>query len=127
MQYRFETFWRPRLSHGYYFKQCQYTPDDAPPWFQPSVFYVIYYPDPVRSIYFYCYDPYSPHYPQGAYWCRCMSPNNPDYDPDQFSSLAHPTHDIAQADSNFPPFSSTHAKFPGSDEDLPRLPPNLPN
>lgn len=127
MHYWFEPQWNWYPVHGYYYKVCHYQPPGSPPWVS-KYFYVVYYYNSPRSIYFYCFDPFSTFDTMGAFWCRCPSPLHPQYDPSWFSVLApwSQSHDIDQCDPYFPPFAPTPACFPGTNMNLPQLPANLP-
>jgi len=131
MNYWFDPVWNINPASNYYFRTCHYQPPGSPPWVS-KYFYVIYYYNSPRAIWFYCYDPYYGHNLPGRWWCRARSPLHPQYDPLLFfvlPSTLPPWVNVSNLDmcEQFFPGGPTGATFPGlPGNPLPPLPGDLP-
>jgi hypothetical protein len=110
----------------------------------PNHFYIVYYPSDPN--YFYCFYPIG--WNLGFYWCRCFSPNYPEYDPSSspsyfsrlpnLESIPNPTAQqmlqyatmyptIQAAAPNWQPFAAMPAHYPPSlTVPMQNLPTDLP-
>lgn len=114
-------------SVGYYARNCNYYDHGL-----PNHFLIIYHPSYPQ--YFYCYYPLSAT--TGYYWCRCYTPNVPEYSPFLFAVILNAKELMCQtieaANQNFQPFypqtsSPNPATYPPSNTQvMDALPPGYP-
>lgn len=112
---------------GYWARNCNYFDNNL-----PNHFFMIFHPGYPQ--FYYCYYPTSAN--TGYYWCRCYSPNSPEYNPFKFSVINSAAdlmyHTIEAASPHFQPFylqanSPMPAHYqPSSQVVMEPLPPGLP-